>query len=701
MLDKMSGIFLDEASDLLDKLEDLLLELERQPEDAETISAIFRIMHTIKGSSAMFGFDAISHFTHEAENAFDAVRNGKVHVTPDLITLTLKTRDHIRNMLDADDSSAFAEKSEEIILEFKKYLAKNSTDPELTNSVMNDLPKETAAEEAAQENSEEKIYRISFTPSADIFKNGTRPHALFEELDSLGKMSTTAFLNKIPPLQEILTDTCYASWEILLTTTKNVDSVKDVFIFLDSKSVVDIKQIGDDAVENGGQAKKLGEILVEKNIISHEQIEQALSQQKQLGEILTEQKLVSKEDIQAALAEQSHIKEIQSKKQQEQSAQSIKVNSEKLDKLIDLVGELVTFNARLGQLSGMLNNPQLVTLGEQGERLILELRDTTMDMRMLPIGTIFSRFRRLIRDLSGDLKKNIELVTEGAETELDKTVIEKLNDPLVHLIRNSADHGIELPEARVAAGKPAQGVVILKAQHAGAFVLITIKDDGAGLNKDKILKKALEKGLIQPSQELTDQEIFDLIFLPGFSTSDKVTSVSGRGVGMDVVKKDITALGGTVSISSTAGKETTFTLKLPLTLAIIEGILVQIGKRSFVIPLSNVIECLEFERHENKMCSSINIRNEVIPYIDLRTFFDIKDPVPAKEQIIIVTDQDSKIGLIIDKTIGNHQTVIKPLGKLYKHATGLSGATILGDGSVALILDIYKLSDIVRELDTK
>lgn len=697
MNNKMTEIFLDEANDLLDKLEDLLLELENNPEDIETIQAVFRIMHTIKGSSGMFGFDAISHFTHEVESAFDSVRNGEVSVTPELITHTLNARDHIRKLLDDPENQDNEDNSKDLIDVFKLYVKQNALNAKPEEP---EPPKvQEQPKPAAEKNEEEATWRIHFAPSADIFKNGTRPCGLLEELQGMGTCSITPFFSKIPRLNDIEPTTCYISWEIIITTKASEDDLKDVFIFLDSTSTVQITQITIDN-EQSDQPKKIGEILVERNVTTEDVINEVLSAHKTIGEVLTDAKVVSKETMQAALTEQKHLRELQEKKQQETSSQTIKVNSEKLDKLIDLVGELVTFNARLGQLSQSIQNSVLSTIAEQGERLILELRDTTMDMRMLPIGTIFSRFRRLVRDLSKDLRKNIELITEGAETELDKTVIEKLNDPLVHLIRNSVDHGIETPAVREAAGKNPQGTVVLKAEHNGAFVLITIEDDGAGLNKKAIRQKAIERGLISANDELTDNEICDLIFQPGFSTAAQVTSVSGRGVGMDVVKKDITALGGTVSTVTETGKGTKFILKLPLTLAIIEGILVKIGNGSFVVPLSNVVECLEFERPQNpKLCASVNIRNEVIPYIDLRTFFEIDDPLPPMEQIIIVNDQDSRMGLVIDKVIGNYQTVIKPLGRLYKHTYGFSGATILGDGSVALILDVYKLSDIVKNLE--
>ncbi len=722
-LDKIAEVFLSEANDLLDKLEEYLLELEQNPDDMETISAVFRSMHTIKGSAGMFGFDAISHFTHEAETTFDEVRNGRVAVSSELITLTLQARDHIREMLDNGDDPSIAAESERLIKEFQVYLLKHDKTgtkqeeekpavvvekPAAPKEPEEKKPKPVAIEKEAPKaapkdedtDPAEETWRIKLQFSPDVFINGTRPHALIAELADMGTISISPHFNGVPLLKDIDPVKCYVSWDVILTTSKTEDDIKDVFIFLDDTSKISIQKITDQT--SSGAPKKLGEILVDKKLVTQEAIKDVLGGQKPLGTLLTEKNIVSKEDVQAALAEQKHLKEQSEKKNQEMNAQTIKVNSSKLDKLIDLVGELVTFNARLNQVASTVGSQQLSTLGEQGERLILELRDTTMDMRMLPIGTIFSRFRRLVRDLASETHKDIELITEGAETELDKTVIEKLNDPLVHLIRNSCDHGVELPEIRTQNGKPSTGMVRLRAQHAGAFVLITITDDGAGLNREKIKAKAVERGLINATDELSDNEIDNLIFMPGFSTAEKVTSISGRGVGMDVVKKDITSLGGSVSIQSTPGKGTTFTLKIPLTLAIIEGILIQLGDNFYILPLSNVVECLEFDQpiKRNSFCSSMKIRDEMMPFIDLRSFFGIEGDRPEIQQMVIVTDQDSRIGIIIDRVIGNYQTVIKPLGRLYQNVTGLSGATILGDGSVALILDVYKLSDIVRKLDS-
>lgn len=731
MLEQINEIFFEEANELLESLEGYLLSLEQNPDNPEIISAVFRVMHTIKGSSGMFGFDAISSFTHEVESTFDAVRNGSAPVTPQLISLTLKARDHIMDMLKGNVDK---EESAALIQEFKDFMSayptsnkdqgseKKETETNTTTSEQKELPDSKQDEAPVLQTNveptqqiacaEQTTWRISFTPSPDILQNGTRPSLMIKELTDMGTATVLFFTRQIPPLSEIEPTTCYVSWDIILTTCKSREEIQDVFIFLDKSSVIKIDKIDIDIEENN----RIGQILIDRKHISQSALEEILSQRKPIGQLLVEKNLISNESLQSALAEQTHIKNVAKTKNTESlqtsqlnsssqniTQQSIRVNSEKLDQLIDLVGELVTFNARLGEFSTRENNPALMTLSEQSERLILALRDNAMDMRMLPIGTIFTRFRRLVHDLASDMHKDIELITEGSETELDKTVIEKLNDPLIHMIRNSVDHGIESKEERLAKGKPAQGIVKLIAQHVGAFVLIIISDDGAGLDKEKIYKKAIDKNLIAPGTEISDSDIYSMIFLPGFSTSEKVTAVSGRGVGMDVVKKDITALGGTISIETQQGKGTDFILKIPLTLAIIEGMLVQIGNSIFVIPLTNIQECMEFspaDGDEDKICSHIDARGEFLPYINLRRWFEIDDPLPPSQQVVIVNDQDSKLGVVVDRVIGNHQTVIKPLGALYRNVEGLSGATILGDGSVALILDIFKLSNVVKNTET-
>ena len=697
MLEKLNSVFLEEASDLLSTLEDNLLSLEEHPDDQELISAVFRVMHTIKGSAGMFGFDDISKFTHEIETTYDLVRSGKLQVSPELVSLTLKARDLIYSMLDADEGGipeAVKAEAEELVKQFKAIAGSDEA------AAAPVVAKPKADVSAASYETPENHFRIRIAPPEDFFTSGTRIILLIGELADMGSITVTSITDSIPPLSQIDAEKCYMSWSIILSTMNSQDQVQDVFIFVDS-SIISIEPVSQDV-------KKLGEILIDRKAITEEKLDAVVNKQKRIGELLTESHAISKEDLTAALAEQAHFKKLDAEQKSAEAykartaqaaQQSIRVSSEKLDQLIDLVGELVTFNARLNQTAQEIKNPAVVSLSELAERLILSLQDTSMDMRMLPIGTMFARFRRTVHDLANDLNKKIELVTEGAETELDKTVIEKLNDPLIHLIRNSADHGIESPEERTEAGKNPTGTIRLSASHAGAFVVVSVSDDGSGIDKEKVFEKAVSRGLVQSTDVLSDSEIYNLIFQPGFSTSDKVTKVSGRGVGLDVVKKDITSLGGTVTIESQAGKGSSFILKIPLTLAIIEGMLVEIGGNEYVIPLTNVDECLEFnpeEEKDGKICSHIAARGQMLPFVDLRRWFEIEGDDPPERQVVIVNDQDSKLGLVVDKVIGNHQTVIKPLGDLYKNVTGLSGATLLGDGSVALILDIFKLSDVVK-----
>jgi two-component system chemotaxis sensor kinase CheA len=419
-----------------------------------------------------------------------------------------------------------------------------------------------------------------------------------------------------------------------------------------------------------------------------------LSEQKRFGELQFEKGLVGADKVHSALMEQQHVREIRQDRQSKETGASIRVPADKLDILVNLVGELVTVQARLSQMAAIRSEAELTSVAEEVERLTSELRDNALGIRMLPIGTTFSKFKRLVHDLSRELGKEIEMTTEGAETELDKNILEKLNDPLVHLIRNCIDHGIEMPEARKAAGKPGKGTVHLAAVHSGDSVLISITDDGAGLDRDAIRAKALEKGLISAGAELSDRETFAQIFAPGFSTAKQVTSVSGRGVGMDVVKRAIDALRGTIDLSSQVGKGTTVTIKIPLTLAIIESLLVKIGDDCFVMPLSMVDECVELTRKDLKDSHGRNlahVRGQVVPYIPLRERFSIGGAPPPIEQIVITRINDSRVGFVVDNVIGEHQTVIKSLGRTYQNIQGLSGATILGNGSVALILDLPQL----------
>ena len=697
MIEEHIATYREEAGELLAELETSLLELEDTPDDTDLINRVFRAMHTIKGSGAMFGFDDIAAFTHEVETVFDLVRNGKMAVTKELLDLTLKSRDHITTLLAAsvEGAEVDAEAGDALIAGLRGLVASpGDSGPEPETAL-------AAAPSESDGQNDLKTWRIRFQPNRELLLCGSNPVSLINELRSLGDCLVTAHFDAVPLLDALVGEHCYLYWDIVLTTSRGEAAIKDVFIFVEDDCQISIQLI-DDQAEGEPDYKKLGEILVERGDLSPEALRQTLVQQKPLGELLVNQGAVTPDKVLSALDEQQHVRKIRQEQPAADANASIRVPAERLDQLVNLVGEMVTVQARLTQVSNTLGDAVFISIAEEVERLTNELRDTALNIRMLPIGSTFSKFKRLVRDLSRELGKEIEMETFGADTELDKTVIEKLNDPLVHIIRNSIDHGVETPEKRIAAGKPAMGTIRLGAEHAGDSVLITIHDDGAGINRDAIRNKAIELEMISPSADLSDQEIYSYIFAPGFSMAAKITSVSGRGVGMDVVKRGIEGLRGTIVVDSELGKGTTITLKIPLTLAIIESLLVKIGPSHFVLPLAAIEECVELSRADVQASHGrnlANVRGRLTPYICLRDQFAIPGARPDIEQIVIVSVRGERIGFVVDFVVGEHQTVIKPLGVLYQDVRGISGATILGDGSVALILSPGDLTQMAEKLE--
>lgn len=688
--DKYKNTFKDEAYELLAELETSLLELEESPGNKELVGRVFRAMHTIKGSGAMFGFDDISQFVHEIETVFDLVRNGKIPVTRKLVDSTLLARDHIRSMLDSCDRGAPADeaKTKSILSVFHEILSMGGKqNSEKTNALHQQV--------AQAQGGNATVYRIQFRPATTIFMNGTNPLLLLKELQALGDARIVAYTDKIPLLDEINPEFCYTSWDIVLTTQREVNVIQDVFIFVADSSEVDIRTIDTAVITEGSEEqKKLGEILVERGVISKDTIQQALSSRKHLGEILSESGVVTDEGIQSALFEQSMVREVIKKRQSTETSANIRVPAVKLDHFVNLVGELVITQQRLSQLASLQNNSELLSVSEAVDRLTTELRDSAFSIRMVPIETTFNKLKRLVRDLSGELKREAEMTTSGGDTELDKTVIDQLNDPLVHIIRNCIDHGIEKPDARVAAGKPRKGTIHLSAAHSGPHVMIQIKDDGKGMDPVAIKSKAVEKGIIASNAELSEKECIELIFAPGFSTAKEITSVSGRGVGMDVVRRTIDMLRGSIDINTKHGAGTTITITLPLTLAIIEGLQVVIGGERFVLPLSAIEECIELTREDTAKSNGkhlANVRGEMVPYIRLKEWFLFPATPTNGEQIAIARIGNQRVGFVVDHVIGKLQTVIKTLGKIYKNTQGISGATILGDGQIALIVDIVQI----------
>ena len=497
-MDNHREAFKEEAHELLTELETALLDLERTPCDEEIIGRVFRAMHTIKGSGAMFGFDQVAAFTHDVETVYDRVRNGRISVTKPLIDLTLSACDEILKMIDdtGQNDTEDAATTDRITKSFRDMLLAPET-PLAAGAAAVDGPIVMDAPDAPAVNRREVTYRIRFCPEPGLFSSGTNPTLLLNELRDLGHCDILANTDGIPCLDEVDPETCYTAWDIILTTRRDENAIRDVFIFVEDACDLSIDVIDDEHRSDMGlEYKKLGEILVDRGDLNADALKTVLGEQKRIGSLLVDSGMVSNDQLQAALVEQQHIREKRQKRQAVESTASIRVPAEKLDSLVNMVGELVTVQSRLSQLSARFNDLSLIQVAEEVERLTAELRDNTMSIRMLPIGATFSRFERLVRDLSTELGKEIVLNTEGAETELDKTVIEKLNDPLIHIIRNSIDHGIEKPEVRKAAGKPAQGTVHLSAEHSGANVFIRISDDGAGLDTDAIRAKAVEKGMI-------------------------------------------------------------------------------------------------------------------------------------------------------------------------------------------------------------
>lgn len=632
-----------EAGEVLDQVEQGLLDLGHDLGNADLVNAVFRGLHTLKGSGAMFGFDALAGFTHHCETAFDRVRKGQVPATAGLVAVILSAQDHMRALVDGDAPQA---DGDAILARLQAAIDEAS----------GTAPAATAAPVATARSG----WTVSFKLPVDAMANGTNPLMLLDELRELGEATVVARTDAIPPLSQLVPTECHVGWDVTLIGDIKRDDIEDVFIFVMDDMELAIEPLALEVAEAP---------LAEVPAVIDQPVELAPVASSPTGD---------------APAARSTAK----------AEESVRVPAGRLDALMDRVGELVIAQSRLSQLADRGQDLVLRSVSEEIERLAAELRETMMVLRMVPVGSLFSRFRRLIHDLSRDTGKTIEFETEGEATEVDKTVIERLFDPMVHLIRNSCDHGLETPEDRAAVGKPAAGTVRLAAHQAGGEVVITIRDDGRGINRARVRAKAEANGLVQPDQAMTDHDLLQMIFAPGFSTAATVTNLSGRGVGMDVVKRTIEGLRGSIDVQSTEGEGSLIALRIPLTLAIIDGLLVRVGTGRYVIPLTAVEECIELSleddmRHRGR--SLITLREKLVPFLRLRELFATDTrPDPFQKIVVVVTPQ-GRVGLVVDQIIGNHQTVIKPMSALHQGATTFAGATILGDGEVALILDIAQL----------
>jgi two-component system chemotaxis sensor kinase CheA len=648
------SVFRTEAAECLEQIESGLLDLTRDLTDRAQVDAVFRGLHTLKGSGAMFGFDALAAFTHHCETAFDKVRKGDVPATHELVSAVLSAQDHMRALLetphgDHDEVSA-------ALLE-NLHRAVGAAGGDVTQPQA-----AAAAATAASTGDALKEWRLRFSLPANAMMNGTNPVALLDELRDLGECRIVADTSRIPAFDALDPAEIHIAWDVTLKTRHGRSEIEDVFIFVMDEMSLEIAEIAPQAPA----------------VAAPVAVSAPAAKPAAPVEVSTPQVTAVSDGKQGKAA----------------SAENVRVPAERLDEMMDRVGELVIAQSRLTQLAGAAADLGLRSVSEEIERLSGELRDTMMVLRMMPVASLFSRFRRLVHDLSRETGKEIELITEGETTEVDKTVIDRLADPLVHLVRNSIDHGLEKPEDRIAAGKPAKGQVILSAHQTGGEVIITIKDDGRGINRERVRAKAEASGLIQPGATLGDQELLQLIFQPGFSTAQQVTNLSGRGVGMDVVKKTVEALRGAIDISSRPGEGSEVALRIPLTLAIIDGLLVRVGKGNYVIPLSAVEECLEISIEEDLRSrgrSFISLRDSLVPFLRLRELFRTGTQPDQHQKVVVISTGTERVGLVVDQIIGDHQTVIKSMSKLHHDVVTFSGATILGDGNVALILDVAHL----------
>lgn len=650
--------FMEEARDMLQQFEQALLALESNPQDDETLNAAFRAAHTIKGSSGLFGFQSVVHFTHEVEAVMDAMRVGGLEVNEVTIALLLRARDQIEAMLvDLAAGAADARAADDTLTAELRALRDGCAAPATRAVQAETRPVQAPAVAPAG------TWRVNVRFKQDALRNGFDPLSFIRYLPRVATVEKLrTVLDAVPALEAIDAEACYLAFELELSGVADRNTIVGVFEFAADDCELDI---------------------VAPALPAHAPVAAAVPA------------AAAPAPAGAPAGADRRTGDRRAEDRRTEDRRFIRVSADKLDRLIDMIGELVIAGSGAQLIARQAGSNQFIEAAQRIAHLIEETRDGALQLRMVQIGETFARFQRVVRDTARSLGKQIELVITGGETELDKSMVEMIADPLMHLVRNSLDHGIEAPDVRAAAGKPARGQLALNAYHDSGSVVIEVRDDGGGLNRRRILAKAIERGLVADPDALTEDEVNHLIFAPGFSTAAAVTNISGRGVGMDVVKRNIEALRGTVQLTTTEGRGTTVQIRLPLTLAIIDGFLVGIDTSHYIVPLESVVECIERPARsdgDSGFAGYFDLRGEVLPFLDLRRFFALADPQgDTRQSMVVVRYGPAKIGLLVDKLHGEYQTVIKPLSKLFSSLRGIAGSTILGSGQVALILDVAAL----------
>ncbi|MGA7802578.1 MAG: chemotaxis protein CheA [Gammaproteobacteria bacterium] len=715
-LNEALDTFIAESRDLLAEMEEVLLSLEgtagRSHPDQEPLNALFRCAHTIKGSAGIFGLDRVVEFTHVVENVLDRVRDGTIGLEPSLTALLFRCRDHIQALIEVDTDDLPEDLS----------IAGRTLAQALSGYQEQDAPLLglSAVEPQCDVQGDPSVrkddtWHISVRFGASVLRHGMDPLGFIGYLRTLGEIAyISTIADGIPDADNFDPESCYLGFEIALKGQTKKAVIEDVFEFVRDECELRILPPGSQVTEYielihslPEDNLRLGEMLVASEALTARELAEGLKRQeaagagemaKPIGQVLVDSGSVQPEIVNAALD-----KQLRERDRRARAHQYVRVQADKLDSLINLVGELVIAAAAAtlsAKRAGDTATQEAMTVVSG---LVEEIRDNSLAVRMVPVGETFQRFQRVVRDVAIELDKDIRLAISGADTELDKTVVEKIADPLTHLVRNAMDHGIEPAERRVELGKPAQGTVRLNAFHEAGSVVIEVTDDGGGLNRERILTRALERGLVENTEGMPDQDVLQLIFEAGFSTAAQVTNLSGRGVGMDVVKRSIEALRGTVTLESTEGVGTTVRIRLPLTLAIIDGLLVGVGDGSYVIPLAAVSECAEMQLDlgNSGQCSFMNLRGEVLPLLELRSLFAAHGEISRRANVVVVQAGGRKAGLVVDRLLGEYQTVIKPMGRLFEHVKGVSGSTVLGDGQVALILDVASLIERTASVESR
>ena len=694
--------FLSEAQEQIERLEQLLLELEATPGDAELLAALFRCAHTVKGSAGIFGLDTIVGFTHHVETLLDQVREGRVVLTPALSTLLLLCNDQLRRLLeaalgDSPDDSQGADARATLVAQLK------AASGDTADSAASPTPAPPAATGAQPG---ERLWHVWVRFGLDTFRNGMDPLALLSYLEGLGRLEhLVCDRPAVPELAALDAESCHLAFEFGLRTAAGRAEIEAAFAFV--REDCELHLVEPDArpeafvamIQALPDSPRLGDILVAAGAITQAQLNQALAAQERqrdtgapappLGEILRDKAGVSPAVVEAALHKQARHAE------GGDDQRFIRVQADRLDAVINLLGELVIAGAGAAELARQSRQSSLVNVNDQVSGLIEEIRNATLKLRMVPIGETFSRFRRVVRDTASELGKDVQFEILGGETELDKSMVERIADPLMHLVRNALDHGLEPPAQRLVAGKAGQGRLTLSACHDAGSILISIADDGRGIDRDRVLQRAWDNGLVERGAAPADDDILALIFEPGFSTAEKVTNLSGRGVGMDVVKRNIESLRGSVQVRSALGEGARIDIRLPLTLAIIDGFLVGVGPSKFIFPLDAVFEVIEGRSAEAALAANgagvLSLRGRALPVLSLRALYELDAPAPERPSVVVVQAGSRRYGVLVDALLGQHQTVIKPLGRMLRTLRGMSGSCILGNGEVALIFDVEAL----------